>query len=155
MITQLLTMILVHKFVDKIPENIEEEVIYISIECETAIHKCCCGCGMEVVTPLSPTDWTLIFDGVSISLDPSIGNWSFDCRSHYWIKKNEVIWSGSWNARKINEKRKEELNIKLQYYDNPGMLVTAAKSKRKNAGKKKMYKKKETKSIFCGERLKK
>jgi hypothetical protein len=72
---------------------------------------------MEVVTPLSTTDWTLIFDGVSISLDPSIGNWSFDCRSHYWISKNEVIWSDSWNSRKVNSHLKEEQDIKQQYYD--------------------------------------
>ncbi|HUZ60314.1 MAG TPA: DUF6527 family protein [Hanamia sp.] len=145
-------MILVHKFVDKIPENIEEGVIYISIECETAIHKCCCGCGMEVVTPLSPTDWTLIFDGVSVSLDPSIGNWSFDCHSHYWIRKNEVIWSGSWNTRKINDKRKEELETKLQYYNKPDGLMTAAKPKQRNGRKKKARKAKGAKSIFSGKR---
>ena len=44
-----------HKFVDKIPEEIEEGILYVSIPYETAIHKCCCGCGSEVVTPISPT----------------------------------------------------------------------------------------------------
>jgi hypothetical protein len=34
-------------------------------------------CGKEVVKPLSPTDWKLIFEGKFISLDLSIGNWSF------------------------------------------------------------------------------
>ena len=55
---------------DNIPEIIEEGILYISIPFETVIHKCCCGCGNEVVTPLSPSQWKLTFDGVSITLDP-------------------------------------------------------------------------------------
>jgi Family of unknown function (DUF6527) len=35
-------------------------------------NLCCCGCGEKVVTPLRPTDWKLIFDGKTISLDPSL-----------------------------------------------------------------------------------
>lgn len=80
------------EFVEFIPENIKEGYIYISIEYATAVHKCCCGCGSEVVTPLSPSDWSLLFDGESISLHPSIGNWSFKCHSHYFIRNNNVIW---------------------------------------------------------------
>jgi hypothetical protein len=53
--------------------------------------KCCCGCGHEVVTPFSPTDWKLTFDCVSVSLYPSIGNWSPPCRAHYFI---ECGWNG-------------------------------------------------------------
>jgi len=81
-----------HKFVENIPDNLENGIIYISLAYGTVVHKCCCGCGNEVVTPLSPKDWKLLFDGESISLFPSIGNWSFDCRSHYWIKDNKVVW---------------------------------------------------------------
>ncbi|MBK7970270.1 MAG: hypothetical protein IPK08_15745 [Bacteroidetes bacterium] len=64
-----------HKFVEFIPDVIEGGVLYISIEYCTAIHKCACGCGNEVVTPLSPTDWEITFNGKTVSLDPSIGNW--------------------------------------------------------------------------------
>ena len=64
-------MTLKHEFVDKMPDSIEEGVIYISIPFETVIHKCCCGCGSEVVTPLSPADWSVTFNGESISLEPS------------------------------------------------------------------------------------
>jgi hypothetical protein len=41
-------------------------------------------------SPLSPTDWKLTFDGVSVSLHPSDGNWSFPCRSHYRIEYNRA-----------------------------------------------------------------
>jgi len=95
-----------HKFVEFIPENIEADTLYISIAYCTAIHLCVCGCGNEVVTPLSPTDWELTFNGKTVSLSPSIGNWSFDCKSHYWIIKNEINWSGKWNERKIEKGRK-------------------------------------------------
>ncbi len=94
-----------HEFVEHIPRELKNGVLYVSIPFATAAHKCCCGCGKEVVTPLSPTDWSLIFDGQSISLDPSIGNWSFDCQSHYWIKRNRVKWAARWSQEQIRAGR--------------------------------------------------
>ena len=38
--------------------------------------RCCCGCGEEVVTPFSPAQWQMSFDGEAVSLHPSIGNWN-------------------------------------------------------------------------------
>ena len=78
-----------HEFVDVIPGHLDEGILYICIPYTTAVHKCFCGCGHEVVTPLAPRQWSLIFDGETISLTPSIGNWSFPCRSHYWIRAGE------------------------------------------------------------------
>ena len=101
-------MKLLHKFVKNIPENIENGTIYISMDYATAIHKCCCGCGKEVVTPFSPTDWKLLFDGDSISLSPSIGNWSFLCQSHYWIRNNEIEWAPKWTKKQIKSGRNKE-----------------------------------------------
>jgi hypothetical protein len=62
-------------------------------------------CGNEVVTPFSPTDWELTFDGKTISLYPSIGNWSLRCQSHYWITKNKVEWIPKWDKRQKNKKK--------------------------------------------------
>ena len=86
-----------HQFVGYIPEILEPGKLYISLEYATAIHKCCCGCGREVVTPFSPRDWKMIFDGESVSLSPSIGNWNFPCRSHYFIREGCVIEAHSWD----------------------------------------------------------
>ena len=61
-----------HKFVEFIPEKVEEGVLYVSIEYCTAIHKCVCGCGNEVVTPLSPTDWKLTFNGKAVQKKPRL-----------------------------------------------------------------------------------
>lgn len=97
-----------HKFVELIPDTLEERVLYISIEYGTAIHKCVCGCGKEVVTPLAPDSWELAYNGKVVSLTPSIGNWNFDCKSHYWIRKSEIRWAGKWSDSKIEKVRKED-----------------------------------------------
>src|SRR5439155_2934574 len=92
---------LTHEFVEYIPQDLKDATVYVSIPFATAAHRCCCGCGKEVVTPISPTDWQLTFDGETISLEPSIGNWSFECQSHYWIKRNKVKWARRWSQREI------------------------------------------------------
>lgn len=106
-----------HKFVKFIPKELEDDILYISLDFCTVVHKCCCGCGNEVVTPLSPTDWKLNFDGESISLYPSIGNWNFDCKSHYWIKNNKIKWARKWSKEEINIGRQQEYLFKKKYYD--------------------------------------
>lgn len=105
-----------HEFVEFIPDNLEKEKIYISIKYNIVTHSCCCGCGNEVVTPISPTDWQLTYYGNSISLHPSIGNWNFDCKSHYWIKKNQVQWSYEWSDEEIKAGREKDKQIKDEYY---------------------------------------
>lgn len=110
------TTSITHKFVELIPDVIENRVIYISLSYSTAIHKCLCGCGNEVVTPFSPRDWKLIFEGEFISLDPSVGNWSFKCQSHYWIIRNKVRWCEKWSSRRIDVTRKMDQQKKDAYY---------------------------------------
>ncbi len=89
---------LAHKFVHHIPETIEPGVLYVSVDFTTAVHRCCCGCGKEVVTPFAPrTGWKLVFDGETVSLEPSIGNRKFECKSHYIILRNRVIDAKPWD----------------------------------------------------------
>ena len=82
-----------HKFVDRLPPVLEAETLYVSMACATVVHLCACGCGRKVVTPLSPGDWRLTFDGKSLTLLPSIGNWQYPCRSHYWIRSSRIEWA--------------------------------------------------------------
>jgi hypothetical protein len=110
---------LIHEFVEYIPRELEDGKLYVSIAFATAAHKCCCGCGSEVVTPLSPTDWSLIFDGETVSLDPSIGNWSFKCQSHYWIRRNRVDWARRWSRREIEAGRAHDRLAKQEYFEPP------------------------------------
>lgn len=99
------------KFLDVIPDYLEDDVLYISIQYKTAVHKCACGCGNEVVTPLTPNDWRLIFDGRTVTLRPSIGNWSFECRSHYWITNNVVEIIVDKPKGKSKTKRRKKIRI--------------------------------------------
>jgi hypothetical protein len=82
-----------HRFVEAAPDDLEYGVLYVSIPYSTVLHLCPCGCDNEVVTPITPDGWSLIFDGRTVSLYPSVGNWSYRCRSHYWIRANSVHWA--------------------------------------------------------------
>lgn len=104
------------QFVEFMPPELDEGVLYISMPYATASHRCFCGCGMKVVTPLSPTDWSLRFNGDAVSLDPSIGNWSYPCRSHYILRGNRVRWAGSMDASDIAAIRQRDRLDKLRYY---------------------------------------
>ncbi len=105
------------RFVQHIPESLESGVLYISMEYATAAHSCCCGCGEEVVTPFSPTDWRMTFDGETISLRPSIGNWNFACRSHYVIDRGKVREALPWTDEQIATGRRRDRASKARYYD--------------------------------------
>ena len=105
-----------HRFVEFMPDTLEDGTIYVSMAYATATHKCCCGCGKEVVTPLSPTDWKLTFNGRTISLEPSIGNWGFPCQSHYWIKDNRAVWTPRMSKEDVDAGRAHDRRAKARYY---------------------------------------
>ena len=121
---------LTHEFVDHIPDALEEGKIYVSIPFATVVHKCCCGCGNEVITPLSPTDWELIYNGKSISLNPSIGNWGFDCKSHYWIKHNKVTWARRWSEQEVEGGRTHDREVKKKYFNNTKDSIVGDKNEK-------------------------
>ena len=105
-----------HKFIKTIPEIIESNVLYISTDYKTVIHIYPCGCGSEIVTPLSPTDWNFTFDGQTISLYPSVGNWSLPCQSHYWITNSKIEWAPKWSSKRIEQGRNEDIRNKKKYF---------------------------------------
>lgn len=104
---------LTHKFVETLPEPLDDGIIYVSIRFRIVAHNCCCGCGEPVILNLAPNGWKLTYDGKSISLHPSVGNWSLQCRSHYWITRNTVEWAESWSDIKVQRaqiREQAELN---------------------------------------------
>ena len=115
------------RFGEFLPEDIEEGVLYVSMHYAIAEHRCCCGCGEKVVTPLSPTDWSLTFDGKAVSLRPSIGNWNFPCQSHYWIRENEVVWAPRWTREQIAAGRTRDRRRKEAYYAGEDVVIEEAR----------------------------
>jgi hypothetical protein len=81
-------------YVGHIPDVLEEGFLYISKEFNVALHLCACGCGKETVTPIDTmSGWVLTeHPNGAISLSPSIGNFYFPCKSHYFIKENKILW---------------------------------------------------------------
>ena len=85
----------VTRFVDKAPmrDIMEEGVVYVLPQYGCALHKCMCGCGELISTPLDEKHgWSWTFDNVNVSLNPSVGNFSYPCKSHYFLKNGNVEW---------------------------------------------------------------
>jgi len=117
-----------HEFVDFVPKEREDGKLYVSIKYATAVHNCFCGCRTKVVTPITPADWQLTFDGDTISLYPSVGNWSFPCRSHYWIKRDRVVWAGDMSEEDIEVGRARDRAARNAYFGvQPEQTVPRAK----------------------------
>lgn len=79
-------------FVDRMPTEIEDGVLYVLPHLQVAIHNCMCGCGEKVVTPLGDCQWSWNYDGNNVTLSPSVGNFQYDCKSHYFLRQGKVIW---------------------------------------------------------------
>lgn len=115
-----------HRFVRNVPRELDPGVLYISVEYATAVHSCCCGCGDRVVTPFTPTDWRMTFDGESVSLDPSVGNWNQKCRSHYVIRRNRVLEAGPWSNAQVEAERRRDKRAKAAYFRKTADAQTSA-----------------------------
>jgi hypothetical protein len=123
-----------HEFVEFIPADLKEGTVYVSIRFATISHLCPCGCKNKVVTPLKPTDWKLIFDGKTVSLRPSIGNWNFPCRSHYWVSNDTVQWAEDWSQERITAARAYDRRAKESYYATAGPDEPRKETVRKQKG---------------------
>ena len=106
------------QFVEHFPEKLEPGQLYLAMEFATAAHLCACGCGNKVITPFSPTDWQMSFDGETVSLKPSIGNWTFRCRSHYWVRSGRIEWAGDMSQEAIDTGRKWDAQAKVRQQAN-------------------------------------
>lgn len=98
-----------HQFVKSAPRALSPGVLYVSLEYCSMQHLCACGCGRKVVTPLSPNDWMMSFNGKNVSVEPSIGSWSLPCKSHYFIERGRVVWAGQWSDEKVRRGREADL----------------------------------------------
>jgi hypothetical protein len=62
----------------------------------------------------------MTFDGETVSLNPSIGNWSLPCKSHYWIRKGQIRWARTFNdseiaAVRLRDKRDHDASGKKDF----------------------------------------
>lgn len=66
--------------------------------------------------PFTPTDWRMTFDGESISLHPSVGNWNQKCSSHYVIQRNRVLEAGPWSGAQLDGEQRRDKKAKAMHY---------------------------------------
>lgn len=103
--------------VESFPRPLDAGILYFSQRFSTAAHACACGCGREVITPISPVQWRLTRGIEGVSLRPSIGNWNFPCRSHYWITDGGVDWAGDMKDEDIKAGRAFNAKLRERYFE--------------------------------------
>jgi len=105
-------------------DNLREKTLFLegSRKSPKWLHFVCpCGCreirSVNLMTKYSPY-WTIeITAGDKVSVSPSV--WiTAECRSHFWIYKNKVLWASSRSGRGSGEYRRFPTNANLRK-DNP------------------------------------
>jgi hypothetical protein len=81
----------------KLPETIKNRLYIVgtSGNFKWAILSCPCGCGERIDVCLMPTArprWELTLQSGRVTLSPSIWVPSERCGSHFWIRRNRIIW---------------------------------------------------------------
>ena len=83
-------------FVEFIPNEKEEGILYISERFRLSVHLCACGCREQTVLPFGREEggWDMVNNNGLVSLSPSIGNFSGEnpYHAHYFITENKIIW---------------------------------------------------------------
>ena len=100
------------RWVEDMPPVLEPGHLYISIKHRLTEHLCACGCGTEVSLPLGRSEWRIEYDGDSVSIRPSVGNWRLPCRSHYVIDENATLWCESWSEEDVATGRMRDREAK-------------------------------------------
>ena len=99
-------------WVDDMPPSLEPGNLYISVKHRLTEHLCACGCGTEVSLPLARSEWRIEYDGESVTVWPSIGNWRLPCRSHYIIERSHTRWCLAWTEKEIRTERVRDRKAK-------------------------------------------
>lgn len=106
--------------VHRVPEDLCPGVLYVCFDCNVIAHLCACGCKEKVILPIDPDFWSVRYDGETVSLAPSIGNFQFPCKSHYWIKENKVIWADACvllsRDKKTRKRKKKSWKDRLRMF---------------------------------------
>ena len=89
-------------WVEIIPDELEEGVLYISEKYGTAIHLCACGCKGKTVIRIKSywgDGWDITKNQNKITVRPSIGNWSgqHPYHAHYYITDDQIEWLDNVN----------------------------------------------------------
>lgn len=80
-------------FVEFVPHQLEAGKLYIAERFGTTSHLCPCGCQDLVVMPINKENgWSMIKKDGKVTMRPSVGNFEYPCKSHYYITENKIEW---------------------------------------------------------------
>ena len=106
--------------VHRVPEDLLPGILYVCFDCNVVAHLCACGCDEKVILPIDPGFWSVKYDGETVSLSPSIGNFQIPCKSHYWIRENRVIWADACvpvsRGKKTRKRKKKSWKDQLRMF---------------------------------------
>lgn len=106
--------------VHRVPEDLSPGILYVCFDCNVVAHLCACGCGEKIILPIDPGFWSVKYDGETVSVTPSIGNFQYPCKSHYWINENKVIWADvcapMHEGRKARKRKKKGWRDRLRMF---------------------------------------
>ena len=111
------------KFVEYIPTDGEDLItgtVYISMKHNTVVHRCPCGCGGLSEFMLDPIRFRMEYDGRNVTFKPSIGNSNLQCRSHYWIRQNQIQWCAPMESWETKQAQRRELSRALDVREAEG-----------------------------------
>ena len=98
------------QFVQSIPQDLKKGILYVCVTYDICVHLCPCGCMSKIFTPISKEyGWVISYDGVNVSLAPSIGNGAYPCGSHYFLKEGKVQWLPPITTCEKNIKRNKKI----------------------------------------------
>ncbi|WEX08943.1 DUF6527 family protein [Chelativorans sp. AA-79] len=78
-------------WVERIPTQMQEGVVYHTEEFELAGLLCACGCGHRI-TLLVPDSHQVWNEGGYATIRPSVGVFDAPCKAHYVITAGNVQW---------------------------------------------------------------
>ena len=108
------------EFVEYIPtdgDDLITGVVYITMKHGMVVYRCPCGCERLSEFMLDPIRYRMEYDGSSVSFYPSIGIPYLECRSHYWIRNNQIQWCAPMEDWEIEKAQKREFANALEVRD--------------------------------------
>lgn len=99
--------------VERLPTDLDDNVVYVSEEYGVAALKCACGCGHRVTLLLGDGHRVNEVGGLA-DIYPSIGVWDAACKSHFWIRHGNVVWGKDFSDAEIRVAMEQQVSRHLE-----------------------------------------
>lgn len=86
-----------YQAVERIPKQLDANVVYHSEEYELGALLCACGCGHKIML-LVPDSHQVVPERGLATIQPSIAVCDAPCKSHYFVTAGRVEWLPAFSA---------------------------------------------------------